>query len=231
MKYLLSIILLCFLSCTSQKTKTYVVKKTDCTITLIGNGSDKAWKNANVLTEFLHPWEPEGLPATTFKALCSKTHLYFLYIVEDSEIIAPQRGLGEMDAVESDRVEIFFKAADENKPYYSLEMDALGRCLDSEGIFDKKIDIDWDWPKDDFVLKTNKTETGYIVEGSISLASLRRLGIYKDDGILNTGLYRGEYYRKDDGKIAIKWISWVVGNTDKPNFHVPNSFGVLKLED
>lgn len=47
----------------------------------------------------------------------------------------------------------------------------------------------------------------------------------------NAGLYRGEYYHKEADKIAIKWISWVVGNTDKPNFHVPSSFGVLKLEN
>lgn len=230
MKYLLSLVLLCFLSCTSQ-TKIYVVKKTDSDITITGKGSDKGWKNANVLTEFLHPWQPENLPATTFKSLWSDTHLYFLYQVEDHEIITPQRDLGELDAVESDRVEIFFKAADETKPYYSLEMDALGRCLDSDAIFFKNnIDFDWNWPKDDFVLKASQQDGGYTVEGSISLASLRKLGIYQDDGILNAGLYRGEYYTKEDNKTAIKWISWVVSNPDKPNFHVPNSFGVLKLE-
>ena len=230
MKYLYSLILLFCLSCTSQ-TKTYIVKKTNSDIIVTGSGSDKTWENANVLTEFLHPWQPKSLPSTTFKGLWSDTHLYFLYNVVDNEIITPQRNLGELDAVESDRVEIFFKAADETKPYYSLEMDALGRCLDSDAIFYKNnIDFDWDWPKDDFVLKASQHKGGYIVEGSISLASLRKLGIYKDDGILNAGLYRGEYYTKEDGNIGIKWISWVVSNPEKPNFHVPNSFGVLKLE-
>ncbi len=232
MKYLsLLIFLYCFCSSCVSQTKTYLVKKTDGPISVTGNGTDKAWENANVLTEFLHPWEPEGLPTTTFRALSSKTHLYFLYHVEDDQIITPQGNLGEMDTVKSDRVEIFFKSTDEKKPYYSLEMDALGRCLDSEGIFSKKIDIDWDWPKSDFILKASQNEEGYIVEGSISFASLRRLGIYQNDGILNAGLYRGEYYHKDDGEIAIKWISWVVSNPEKPNFHVPNSFGVLKLEN
>lgn len=231
MKYLFYSFLLCYLSCTSQ-TKTYTVKKIDNDITITGSGSDEAWENANVLTEFLHPWQPENLPGTTFKGLWSDTHLYFLYNVEDNEIITPQRNLGELDAVESDRVEIFFKNADETKPYYSLEMDALGRCFDSDGEFYKNnIDSDWDWPKDDFVLKASQRNGGYTVEGSISLASLRKLGIYKDDGILNTGLYRGEYYTKEDGNIGIKWISWVVSDPEKPNFHVPNSFGILKLEN
>lgn len=230
MKYLLSLILLFCISCSTQ-TKIYHVKKVDNAIILTGIGTDKAWESANTLTEFLHPWEPNGLPSTEFKALWSDTHFYFLYHVEDSEIVTPQRDLGEMDAVESDRVEIFFKSSDDKKPYYSLEMDALGRCLDSEGEFGKRIDLDWNWPKSDFILKASQNETGYIVEGSISLASLRQLGIYEDDGILNAGLYRGEYYHNKDDEIAIKWISWVVGSTDKPNFHVPNSFGILKLED
>jgi len=231
MKYLLSLVLLCHFYISAQ-TKTYIVNKTKHDIKITGDGSDKAWKKASVLTEFLHPWQPKNLPTTTFKALWSDTHLYFLYCVEDTEIITPQRNLGELDAVESDRVEIFFKATDESKPYYSLEMDALGRCLDSDAEFYKNnIDFDWDWPKGDFVLKASQHERGYIVEGSISLASLRKLGIYKDDGILNAGLYRGEYYRKEDNKIAIKWISWVVANPEKPSFHVPNSFGVLKLKD
>ncbi|QCX37215.1 hypothetical protein FF125_01700 [Aureibaculum algae] len=231
MKYLLILALLFCLSCSSQ-TKTYLVKKTDNAIIVTGNGSDKAWEDANILTAFLYPWQPKNLPATAFKALWSDTHLYFLYNVEDSEIITPERGLGELDAVQSDRVEIFFKAADETKPYFSLEMDALGRCLDSDAQFFKNnIDIDWSWPKDDFVLKASQNEEGYTVEGSISLASLRKLGIYQDDEILNAGLYRGEYYSKEDGKTGIKWISWVIANPDKPNFHVPNSFGILRLEN
>jgi hypothetical protein len=230
MKFLALLGLFFCISCTAQP-KTYIVKKTSENISITGSGSAKAWETANVLTAFLHPWEPEGLPATTFRGLWSDTHFYFLYHVEDAEIITPQRDLGELDAVESDRVEIFFKSADVTEPYYSLEMDALGRCLDSEGVFGGKVDFDWDWPKEDFVLKASIVDGGYIVEGSISLASLRDLGIYKEDGILNAGLYRGEYYQREADKIAIKWISWVVANPDKPNFHVPGSFGILELED
>lgn len=230
MKYLLLLGLLLGMACTPP-TKTYIVKKTAKDILITGSGTDKAWEKANVLTAFVYPWEPADIPATTFRGLWSDTHFYFLYHVEDAEIITPQRDRGEMDAVESDRVEIFIKPTDVTKPYYSLEMDALGRYFDSEGIFGVKIDSDWDWPKEEFVLKASLTEDGYIVEGSITLASLRDLGLYKDNGILNAGLYRGEYYHKADGETAIKWISWVVANTEKPNFHVPDSFGILKLEN
>ena len=230
MKYLLILVFLhsCILSAQS---KIYQVKKTQNDITVTGYGSDEAWANANILTAFLYPWKTEGLPATKFKALWSDTHFYFLYTVEDFEIITPQRGLGERDAVASDRVEIFFKSVDEKKPYYSLEMDALGRYLDTEGVFDENVDFDWSWPKDQFILKASQHERGYIVEGSISLESLRQLGIYQDDGILRAGLYRGEYFSKEDNKIGVKWISWVVANSEKPVFHIPSSFGILKLEN
>ena len=234
MKYLLLPLLIAaalLAAFTSQKKKVYQVKKTQNDIIVTGYGSDDAWKNATILTEFLYPWQPEDFPHTEFKSLWSDTHFYFLFIVEDHEIITPERGLGERDAVASDRVEIFFKAKDDKDPYYSLEMDALGRCLDTDGTFGGKVDFDWDWPKDHFVLKASQHRGGYIVEGSITLESLRQLGIYQDDGVLEAGLYRGDYFLKENDEIGIKWISWVVASTDKPIFHIPTSFGILKLLD
>ncbi|MGS0525135.1 carbohydrate-binding family 9-like protein [Zobellia nedashkovskayae] len=230
MKYLLGFMLLCYLPIFAQ-TKTYVVRKTPNDFLVTGDGSAKEWENAIILSDFSNQYQPKNLPETNFKALWSNTHLYFLYYVEDHEIITQQRGIEELDTAKSDRVEIFFKPDDETKPYFSLEMDALGRHLDSDAEFYKNnIDLDWDWPTDDFVLKASQHSKGYTVEGSISLESLRTLGIYKDDGYLNTGLYRGEYYSNADNKVSIKWISWVVTSTERPNFHVPNSFGILKLE-
>jgi hypothetical protein len=234
MKYLIIqtlIVALLFISDTSNEKKVYKVKKTQNDIIVTGYGSDDAWKNANILTEFLYPWQPEDIPYTEFKSLWSDTHFYFLFTVEDHEIITPQRGLGERDAVASDRVEVFFKAKDDKDPYYSLEMDALGRCLDTDGRFGGKVDFDWDWPKDQFVLKASQHKGGYIVEGSITLESLRQLGIYHDDGVLEAGLYRGDYFLKENDEIGIKWISWVVASAEKPIFHIPTSFGILKLLD
>ena len=234
MKYLILQTIIAGILCitdTSNDNKVYEVKKTQNDIIVTGYGSDDAWRNANILTEFLYPWQPEDLPATEFKSLWSDTHFYFLFTVVDKEIITPQRGRGERDAVASDRVEIFFKAKDDKAPYYSLEMDALGRCLDTDGIFGGKVDFDWTWPEGHFVLKASQHKGGYIVEGSITLESLRQLGIYQDDGVLEAGLYRGEYFIKEDNETGIKWISWVVADPEKAIFHIPTSFGILKLVD
>lgn len=234
MKYLILPLLIAavvFTAFTSQTKKVYEVKKTQNDIIVTGYGSDDAWENANILTEFLYPWQPDDFPHTEFKSLWSDTHFYFLFTVEDHEIITPERGLGERDAVASDRVEIFFKAKDNSEPYYSLEMDALGRCLDTDGKFGGKVDFDWSWPEDHFILKASQHKGGYIVEGSITLESLRQLGIYEDDNRFEAGLYRGDYYLNEDNETKIKWISWVVADPEKAVFHIPTSFGILKLLD
>ena len=84
MKYLLLPLLVAaaiLAAFTSQKKKVYQVKKTQNDIIVTGYGSDDAWKNANILTEFLYPWQPEDFPHTEFKSLWSDTHFYFLFIV------------------------------------------------------------------------------------------------------------------------------------------------------
>lgn len=216
------------MSCSSTL-KTYKVKKVKQEIQLTGEGTDIVWQTANVLTDFSYPWRTETAPQTTFRALYTDSHLYFLYRAIDEEIITKERGLGEKDAADSDRVEIFFKADDRMNPYYALEMDAIGRVLDTQARFHRKIDYSWNWPKEHLLLKATTDEEGYWVEGSISFESLRQLGMYKDNNILKAGLYRGEYVTQTDGTIITKWISWVMPDSEKPDFHIPSSFGILKL--
>lgn len=209
--------------------KTYVVKKIIKPIQITGKGADRQWKKAKELGDFPYPWRKETAPKTEFKALYDETHFYFLYRAMDAEIIQKSSGLGEKDVVASDRVELFFKGATDDLPYYSLELDALGRILDTEGYFYKEVDFAWTWPTDGLVVKASIDETGYWVEGSISFTSLRTLGLYHDDGILRTGLYRAEYVTQTDGKIRPQWISWIHPDSETPNFHIPSSFGVLEL--
>lgn len=209
--------------------KIYEVKKTLRPIEISGNGTDSAWSSTLGVSDFSYPWRRETPPATLFKARWDERYLYFVYHADDRDIIAKTEKGGERDVVDSDRVEIFFKADDEMDPYYSLEMDALGRVLDTEGRFYRNIDFKWTWPEGHLILKASTNEEGYCVEGAISLSSLRDLGMLKEDYTLKAGLYRGEYVRKDGGKTEVKWISWVKPDSEKPDFHIPSSFGLLKL--
>jgi hypothetical protein len=217
-------------TCMDQNIKTYAVKRTDRPLQLTGRGTDAAWRDATEVTGFTYPWRDDQPPATRFKALWDDEHFYFLYRAADTEIIAKTANGGERDVVNSDRVEIFFKSDDRMDPYYALEMDALGRVLDTEGRFYRNIDYQWQWPAGHLILKASTDSEGYWVEGSISLASLRTLGLLQGRE-LKAGLYRGEYLTNADGETEVRWISWVTPDSEKPDFHIPSSFGLLTLVD
>lgn len=214
-----------------NKIKTYEVKKIERPIQISGEGTDSIWQTATLLEDFIYPWRAEKAPQTTFRALWSDTDLYFLFWASDPEIKSKKIDLQERKTLYSDRVEIFFKAHDETAPYYSLEMDALGRILDSEGKFNEYIDLDWNWPDGHILVKAAIKDEGYWVEGKITFESLGRLKLYENDNILRAGLYRGEYEKDVNNKIKPKWISWVSPDSPVPNFHIPSSFGLLKLLD
>ncbi len=210
----------------------YPVKKiTSNSLQLSGTGADDLWQEATAMSDFIYPWREEIPPQTTFKALWDDENLYFLYRAEDEDIVLKMdSSLSEkMQAVASDRVEIFFKSDDKMDPYYSLEMDALGRVFDSKGKHYREIDANWSWPEGGLILKASQDESGYWVEGAISLASLKELGMLLEGNLLKVGLYRGEYVRMGNDEIDIKWISWVKPDSPTPDFHIPSSFGRLQL--
>lgn len=226
---LYSLIIMSLAACQPTNLKQYRVRKTDHPVLISGTGADPAWKTAEELSDFSFPWREETPPATTFKALWDDTHFYFLYRATDPDIITKEEGLGERDAANSDRVEIFFKADDNMDPYYALEMDALGRVLDTRGVYYRNIDYNWNWPEGHLQLKATIDPEGYWLEGAVSFASLRQLGLYKDDQLLKAGLYRGDYQLRADNTTEVRWISWVLPDSEKPDFHIPSSFGELLL--
>ncbi|MDW3652585.1 MAG: carbohydrate-binding family 9-like protein [Bacteroidia bacterium] len=229
MKYLL-LLFLPFLACEEIDPNVYLVKKTEAKgVLLSGRGDDPLWGEANSLTNFSYPWREEAAPETEFRALWNEDYFFFRYNAQDPDIITQMdSSLSlEMQAVASDRVEIFFKSDDEMNPYYSLEMDALGRMYDSEGRYHRNIDSDWNWPEGGIQIYASLYKGGYILEGAISIKSLEMLGM-KDGNILKAGLYRGEYVKEEE-EIKVKWISWIMPDSETPDFHIPSSFGTIKL--
>ena len=229
----ITLLVLC-LGCSQEVEKwVYQVRKVDQQkISIDGLGNEPAWERAVELTDFADHWSDEQVPSTSFKALWDDERIYFLYQVEDPQILLVEDSTRDVErqAVNSDRVEIFIRSSDVAKPYYALEMDALGRTFDSQGEFGEYIDWQWDWPAEDFNLKASIAGESYQVEGSLTLRSLRQLGLLVN-GKLNAGLYRGEYIPSSTDKPRVRWISWVKPDSDKPNFHIPSSFGVLELTD
>ena len=211
--------------------KQYTVYKVSAPIEITGAGVDPEWSEAPILEDFSYPWRADSPPQTSFRALWSQEYLFFLFEAMDPVIQFKVDRLQKVEPVDSDRVELFFKADDKMNPYYSLEMDALGRVLDTEGRFYRKIDFDWQWPSGHLEVKAEIKEGSYTVEGQISLESLRQLGMYKDDRQLQVGVYRAEYVFEEMRRVNARWISWVDPQSEQPDFHIPTSFGIFKLED
>lgn len=213
----------------SKDSPMFEVKLKNELITIDGIGNEEVWNDLPTLESFIFPWQEKTVPATTFQAFHDQTFLYFYFTAKDDEIILKQSGDEEMDAVASDRVEIFIRSSDETKPYYSFEMDPLGRVFDSKGEFGKYIDQEYDFPSSGLEFHGVVDENGYSVEGRLELQTLHDLGLISQDNILMTGLYRGEYFTDNAGEEKTHWISWVTPDSETPNFHIPSSFGKLKI--
>ncbi len=211
--------------------KVYEVEKCDQPFEITGAGKNPVWEQAAILTDFQLPWNDEVAQPTTFRALWTDTHYYFFYDVIDLDIVTPGDGDDKRNVLPSDRIEIFFKSNGDMYPYYCLEMDPKGRVLDYIAEYYRETDFGWFWPDGELEVKAKIYSGGYRVEGRISLSSLRELGILDDNMQMETGLFRGDYYRVGAGKTAVRWISWIHPDSEKPDFHIPSAFGMLMLVD
>ena len=210
--------------------QTYSVKKIfPGSININGKGNTVAWSAANVLTNFTYPWESATAPATSFAALWDGQWLYCLYQVKDDSVITYINTNEKREAGSSDRVEIFLKADDNMSPYYCLELDASGRVLDYAAAYYRKMNYNWQWPKEQLIVKTSRTQDGYIVETAIGIQSLKELGLLKNNS-LQAGLFRAECKDIKNGKADLRWISWIKPQSVEPDFHIPSAFGILMLE-
>ncbi len=165
----------------------------------------------------------------SFRALWDDDRFYFRFDVESILVRTYLAENHKMEVLDSDRVEIFFRRNDRLDPYYCLEIDALGRVLDYRASFYRIFEYEWQWPgNNQLKVESAQIESGYIVEGSITLASLRDLALL-DNNELQAGLFRGECLKVRDPQSGFSWISWVKPDSDQPDFHIPSSFGVINL--
>jgi len=211
--------------------KVYSVKQIASNqLTLDGNIMSPIWDKANITNDFSYPWEEQTPPKTSFRALYDDDYFYFRFDVEDNNVLTHVSEDHKMEVVDSDRVEIFFRQDEKLNPYYCLEMDARGRVLDYVTRYYRDFDYEWQWPgTDNLSVKASETNEGYVVEGAISLASLKELGLLKNN-VMEAGLYRGYCMHLPNPDSELRWISWVNPEVEEPDFHIPSSFGKLKLE-
>ena len=199
-------------------------------LTLDSEAINPIWEQANINSDFSFPWEDKTPPKTSFRALYDDEFFYFRFDVEDDNVLTHVKEDHKMEVVDSDRVEIFFRQDEKLNPYYCLEMDARGRVLDYVTRYYRDFDYEWQWPgSDNLIVKASENKEGYVVEGAISLSSLKDLGLLKNN-VLEAGLYRGYCMQLPNPDAELRWISWVNPEVEEPDFHIPSSFGKLSLE-
>jgi len=181
----------------------------------------------NLLEDFQFPWMDRACPRTSFAAVWDGEIFAFRFEVEDDDLVLdPSPDPGEA-VLGSDRVELFFASSpDLSTSYYGAEMDPRGGVYDYEAKFHRLIDPTWSFPGLEFTGEL--LEGGYRVDGRIPVAVLRDLGCLRGSE-MTAGVYRAEFSHGPAGVVQ-DWISWIHPGTEKPDFHVPGSFGKFVFE-
>ena len=198
------------------------------TLVVSGKAEDTQWNKAEVLTDFVSAWNSEEPAKIEFKSLWDSEKLYFNFKVFDNEVHIDQKDNSIESIGKSDRVELFFRTDASLNPYYCLEIDPTPRVMDFMAYPNKNFDFNWNWPKNDFDVKSDIQKNFFTVEGSISLFSLWKLNLIKGNKI-EAGIFRAKYNKQNNSIYEPTWISWVKPKSLTPNFHITSSFGVLNL--
>ncbi len=188
------------------------------------------WSAAELLADFCFPWESRSTPPTEFRTLWDDERLHFRFDCVDDDLVLPDGPTARERVIASDRVEIFFAPDLSLKPYYCLEMSPRGDVLAYKAEFYRL--MDWNWQCGGLQIDARIDGNRYSVTGSLPLDTLRDLNVLKPHSReIIAGLYRAEFHRKPDGTIHSGWMPWVNPRTERPDFHVSASFGVLELVD
>lgn len=194
-----------------------------------GDGATPDWSAAVLLADFTCPWQAGPVPLTRFRASYDDEQLYFRFDCADLDLVLASGDDVRERVVGSDRVEIFLTPELSLEPYYCLEMDPRGEVLAYRGRVYRQ--FDWDWQCAGLCVTAGIDGQRYWVEGRLPLPTLRALGVLKPGAReLYAGVYRAEFSREADGTVRRSWLTWVDPRTEKPDFHVPQSFGRFVLE-
>lgn len=210
--------------------KTYNVNSLgDLDLPLNGKVDHELWSKAEVLTDFVSPWDcDQEAKNIEFRALSNENKLFVSFKVYDKEIHTNNNDDSNCSINNSDRVELFLRSNKNLNPYYCLEIDPSSRLMDFKAYPNKVFDFNWKWCRNELMIRSSIQDSFFCVEVSITLNSLREKNLLKGN-LMETGIFRAKYKKNVDGNMKPIWVSWVKPNTKTPNFHLPSSFGVLEL--
>lgn len=160
------------------------------------------------------PWDSDT-NGTRFTCHATNDRFFFNFEADDSTVVFADTLNTERDIDPYDRVEVFFSPDREMESYYCAEIDPKGRIMDYNAHFYRNFDFGWDFS----TMETFSAVIpgGYRVEGSVSLAELRQLGMDLEKGFM-FGVFQGDCGQ--DGLIS--WYSLIATDDAEPDFHKPD---------
>ena len=194
-----------------------------------GRLDEFSWRGSCIVKDFSFPWEDSIAPATEFNAFYDDRYFYFSFKAYDEDVVFYNNDSGEMVIVNEDRCELYFSSDYDLKKYYCVEIDSRGRRLDYSASYHRNFDFSWSFPE----IKTAASlfENGYIVEGAIPWSTFKNLNILPGtlEKKIIIGLYRAQVSTGQKSEDEYQWISWIDPEVEKPDFHIPDTFGCLEL--
>ena len=201
--------------------KSITIPKINRDIVVDGRSEKNEWASIDSIAGFSCPWTSTGPDQTVFKSFCSEKYFNFYFNVVDKSVTTCDFK-EEMSVASEDRVELFFSANPDLHQYYCIEIDPLGRYLDYSAQYYLKFSVLWDFRQVEISAKY--TPVGYIVEGRIPMAELKKAGL-KESFFL--GIFRADY--KSNNADDVVWYSWIKPDSPVPDFHIPTAFGICNL--
>ncbi len=235
--------MLCILSVSAQENRAldpkeviYKVKKLKGDIQIDANWNKSQWRKVKpVNIRNLMGKTPAFIPNAQVKMMYDKDNLYVIFKVHDRfiKVIADKIN----GPVWRDSAVEFFFSPDANEPlkYFNLETNAggtpllhynggnRGRPVEEQDI--KAIEIAHSLPK---IVDPEITEPReWTIEYRIPIAML---GKYAKITQPARGVeWRANFYKIAENTSNVHFLTWSVVKNDKPNFHLPQFFGVLKF--
>jgi hypothetical protein len=183
--------------------------------------------------------KPEHFPFTQAKAAYDNTAIYVIFRVEDRYVRAVadnNQGPVYLDSC----VEFFFTpGTDIEKGYFNLEMNCGGTMLfhhqmkprtDQTLISDhhiQQVDVAHTLPE--IVDPEIDRDTTWIVEYRIPFSILSD---YHSFSRPEAGtVWRANFYKCADETSHPHWLTWAPVDFPRPNFHLPQFFGLLEFQD
>lgn len=187
-----------------------------------GSIREDAWQSASRV-RLSQPWNDRDADVGTCSLLSDSRYLYFLFTIKDS-LLNLYVGDSELSVARGDRVEMFFTGSTKLDRYFCFEMSPAGRILDYRATFYRKMNYGWHQKR--IRIRTHVENNHYTVEGRLPMKFLKRFFSHNKDGIsLYAGVFSADYHSSDEDDVI--WSSWIMPESDHPDFHIPSAFGKL----